>query len=199
VFNRVIFIVISIISFAFLLLFVMCCDSEKHYKTLSYFFDGVPSPDGEVSDSNTSEPQNTRRKRPEIVWYVHEPYKVRPCKCHGKDITRRSFYRQVESTLKVPELCYECHTDYSKSSANYVHGPVAVGYCLFRCHSPHQSKIPGLLLKPIPELCYDCHDVQAIEEISAHSAETLPGCIDCHQPHESSIKGLLKDSLEKQN
>ena len=194
-FNRVIFVVISTISFAFLLLFVMCCDSKKHYKTLSFFFDGVPSPDGEVSDSNTQEPQNERRKRPEIVWYVHEPY--RECKCHGQG-SKKSFDRQVQLTMSVPELCYKCHTDYSVSSAEYVHGPVAVGYCLF-CHEPHQTKIAGLLKKPIPELCYECHDRQSIEEISAHSAETLPGCIDCHQPHESFVKGLLKDSQEEQN
>ena len=195
-FNRVIFVVICIISFAFLSLFIMSCDSKKHYKTLSFFFDGVPSPDGEVSDPNSLEPQDTQRKRLEVVWYVHEPYKVRPCNCHGDEGVKRSFYRQVESTMKIPELCYECHTDYSKSSANYVHGPVAVGYCLF-CHEPHQTRIAGLLKKPIPELCYECHDMQDVEKISAHSTETLSGCIDCHQPHESSVKGLLKDNLEK--
>ena len=196
-FGRVIFVVISIVSFAFLLLFVMCCDSKKHYKTLSFFFDGVPSPDGEVSDPN-SQGQDTQRKRPEVVWYVHEPYKAEPCKCHSEEGIKKSFYRQVESTLKIPELCYECHTDYSASSAKYVHGPVAVGYCLF-CHHPHKTKIAGLLIKPIPELCYECHDRQNIEEISAHSTETLPECLGCHQPHESSLKGLLKDGLEKQN
>jgi len=46
-----------------------------------------------------------------------------------------------------PELCYNCNDDYTVS-ASFIHGPVAVGQCLF-CHNPHKSKIEqGELLFP---------------------------------------------------
>jgi predicted CXXCH cytochrome family protein len=89
-------------------------------------------------------------------------------------------------------LCYNCHDDYT-SSASFVHGPVAVGQCVF-CHNPHRSKIEHLLVASEPGLCYFCHDKNTIELIAAHSPKQLSPCTNCHNPHASSIKALLKNT-----
>jgi len=91
----------------------------------------------------------------------------------------------------VPELCYECHADYT-TSESYVHGPVAVGQCLL-CHNPHKSQFEHLLNESQPKLCYMCHNVNVINSIPAHLTEQKFTCTDCHDSHTSSVKYLLKE------
>jgi len=97
----------------------------------------------------------------------------------------------------VPKLCYNCHDDYV-ATASFVHGPVAVGQCLF-CHTPHKSKIEHLLKKPEPDLCYLCHDASMIELIPAHLPQQTSACTDCHNPHSGSTKALLKGPANMQD
>lgn len=194
---------ISPVSFGLMLLifvgmFLISCDEVERHKTLSFFFDGVPPLGTEVLqeeflDANSPEKIQTGRTN---AWYVHEPRK--DCSnCHSSR-RQRSFSSQIYLTAPVPELCYNCHNEYAKSSS-YVHGPVAVGQCLF-CHNPHKSKIEHLLTVSEPGLCYLCHDVDTIELITAHSPEKLSTCTNCHNAHASSNKALLKDnSLQKNN
>lgn len=176
--------------------FVSCDDVERH-EALTFFFDGVPPlrPEdlqGESLDPNSPEFAQTGQTP---AWYVHEPRK--DCSiCHGKR-KQRGFSSQIYLTSSVPKLCYNCHTDYTVS-APFVHGPVAVGQCLF-CHNPHKSKIEHLLIAPEPGLCYQCHDIDTIELIAAHLPKQLSSCTDCHNAHASSTKGLLKGSSSETN
>lgn len=179
------------IAFALLVyvtLVVGSCDKVERHKALEYFFDGVP-PLGEdqlvaeFGDPNTDQGQTA-------VWYVHEPRK--DCtNCHHK---RRSggFSAQTYLIALVPKLCHNCHVDYTET-ASFVHGPVAIGQCLF-CHTPHKSRIEHLLKKPEPDLCYLCHDKNMIELIPAHLPGQTSACTDCHNPHAGSTKGLLKSA-----
>ena len=111
-------------------IFFVSCDQVQHHEALTFFFDGVPPLRPEILeegpvDSNSLEPDQAGQKP---VWYVHEPRK--DCSiCHGKH-KQRSFSSQTYLTSPIPKLCYECHTDYTKS-APFVHGPVAVGQCIF--------------------------------------------------------------------
>ena len=77
-----------------------------------------------------------------------------------------------------------------------VHGPVAVGQCLF-CHNPHKSQVKYLLKGPVPELCYLCHDEDATESIPAHFVRELSACTDCHDPHASDERPLLKQAAHR--
>ena len=178
-------------------IFVMSCDDIEQHKALTFFFDGVPPPgqeylQGESLDPNSPELAQTGQTP---AWYIHEPRK--DCSiCHGKR-KQRSFSSQTYLTAPVPKLCYNCHTDYT-ASAPFVHGPVAVGQCLF-CHNPHKSKIEHLLIAPEPGLCYQCHDIDTIELIAAHLPKQLSACTDCHNAHASSAKTLLKDSSSEIN
>ena len=176
-------------------IFFVSCDKVKHHETLTFFFDGVPplQPEmlqEEIVDANSLEPDQQGQKP---LWYVHEPRK--DCSiCHGKR-KQRGFSSQIYLTKSVPKLCYDCHTDYTESST-YVHGPVAVGQCIF-CHNPHKSKIKHLLVAPEPGLCYLCHDTDTIELIAAHLTKQLSPCTDCHNPHGSYTKALLTDSASR--
>ena len=178
-------------------LFFMSCDEAERYKTLTFFFDGVPPPgptglQGEPLDSNSPELDQTGQTP---AWYVHEPRK--DCTtCHGKR-KQRGFSSETYLIAQEPELCYNCHDDYTLS-APFVHGPVAVGQCLF-CHNPHKSKVKYLLKEPEPGLCYLCHDVNTIELIAAHLPDQLSSCTNCHNPHSSSSKALLKETSSRMN
>jgi predicted CXXCH cytochrome family protein len=175
-----------------LVLFFISCNQIERYKTLSFFFDGVPplGQEGlraESVETSSPEPAQTGQAP---VWYVHEARK--DCSnCHGKRI-QRGFSSQPRLIAPIPKLCYNCHADFT-SSAQFVHGPVAVGQCLF-CHNPHKSQIKHLLREPEPELCYQCHDENTIELIPAHLPKQLSDCTDCHDPHSSPNKALLKGS-----
>jgi predicted CXXCH cytochrome family protein len=178
-------------------MFILSCDEVERHKTLTFFFDGVPplgpqSLQEEFPDANSLEAAQTGQAP---VWYVHEPRK--DCSnCHTKR-KQRSFSSQTYLIAPVPKLCYNCHDDYTASAA-FVHGPVAVGQCLF-CHNPHKSKIKYLLTASEPGLCYQCHDKNTIELIAAHLPKQLSSCTDCHNPHASSAKALLKGTSSQTN
>ncbi len=182
---------IALILLVFFGMFVVSCDEVEHYKTLSFFFDGVPPPtqEGLQEELVNANFQETAQTGPKQLWYVHEPQK--DCTlCHGRRRQQRGFSLQVRLTAPVPKLCYGCHADYTVS-ASFVHGPVAVGQCLF-CHNQHKSKNEHLLKEPEPKLCYLCHDINTIELIPAHFTNQQFACTGCHNAHASPVKALLK-------
>lgn len=172
---------------------VLSCDEIERQQMLTFFFDGVP-PLGSRNFEEELVNSNSQESEPggqEPVWYVHEPRK--DCaNCHQKQRTGR-FSGQTRLIAPVPKLCHNCHPDYT-ASALFVHGPVAVGQCLF-CHNPHKSKIKHLLNGPEPKLCYFCHDVSMVELIPAHLTQQTSACTDCHNPHAASTKALLKGAI----
>lgn len=162
---------------------------------MSFFFDGVEPPgsqgpaDGILDANYPAMPQAPEGP----IWYVHEPRK--DCtNCHGRREQRRVAGR-VFLVAPVPQLCYDCHEDFTISAPN-VHGPVAVGHCLF-CHNPHKSQIRYLLKGPLPDLCYLCHDKDSIESIPSHFVANLSACTDCHNPHASFERPLLKEGARR--
>ena len=108
-----------------------------------------------------------------------------PCdRCH---IMKRQGRRVTNKP--IPQLCYNCHEDY-KEKSKHVHGPVAVGACMF-CHKPHNSMYVHLLKMNQPDLCTRCHEMEDYSsEVHESSADQL--CTKCHDPHASSRKMFLK-------
>ncbi len=189
---------IGLMLLVFFGVLVVSCDEVERYKTLTFFFDGV-SPLGqeglqeELINSNF---QESTQIRPKQLWYVHEPQK--DCTlCHGRRKQLSGFSLQVRLTAPVPKLCYGCHADYTVS-APFVHGPVAVGQCLF-CHNQHKSKIEHLLKEPEPKLCYLCHDINTVELMPAHFTNQQFACTSCHNAHASQVKALLKEASSQTN
>ncbi|MBL7187936.1 MAG: hypothetical protein ISS70_16560 [Phycisphaerae bacterium] len=175
---------------------LVSCDQVKHRDVLTFLLDGVEplTPQGLENgpfDSNEGPAQAAQVP----AWYVHEPSK--DCtNCHD---TRRQSRSAGKAYLiaPVPGLCYDCHDDRTVS-AKFVHGPVAVGQCLF-CHNPHKSRAGHLLKAAEPNLCYLCHDADAIAAIPAHSTGQPSACTDCHDPHVSLERPLLKEGVRKVN
>jgi len=182
---------IGLMLLVFLGIFVVSCDEVKNHDVLTFFFEGVPPLQGQhTEDFTDSEFQGFSRTRPKQTWFIHQPRK--DCTlCHDKS-KQRVFSSQTYLRKPVPELCYECHADYT-TSASYVHGPVAVGRCLF-CHNPHRSRIEHLLIEPEPELCFLCHNIDTVSSIPAHLVKQQFACTDCHNAHTSSIKYLLNET-----
>ncbi len=150
-----------------------------NYKTLKFFFDGVPDP---------------KKKNPPIVqdrtgaavvktsFSEHTPYAAKECDaCHN---------RASSNNLIAPkgELCFICH-DFP-AEKRYVHGPLASGGCLV-CHDPHSSKYPTLLVSEPATFCFYCHDPGAIPKDKSHSRKDIQ-CTVCHDAHMSDKKFLLK-------
>lgn len=183
---------VGLMLLVFLGIFIVSCDEVERHNVLTFFFEGVP-PLGQ--DQLTEEPgdydsRELSQMRPKQLWYVHQPRK--DCTlCHDKS-RQRVFSSQTYLIKPVPELCYECHADYT-TSASYVHGPVAVGRCLF-CHNPHKSRIEHLLKEPEPQLCYLCHNIDTVKLIPAHLVKQQFACTDCHNAHTSSVKYLLNEA-----
>lgn len=183
---------IGLMLLVFLGIFVVSCDEVERHNVLTFFFEGVPplGQDQLTQGLVDSDSQELSHMHPKQVWFTHQPTK--DCTlCHDFS-KRRVFSPQTYLIKPIPELCYECHADYT-TSAPYVHGPVAVGRCLF-CHNPHKSRIEHLLEKPEPELCYVCHNIDAVKSIPAHLTQQQFICTDCHDAHTSSIRYLLKEA-----
>lgn len=183
------------------------CDRTTRYKVLTFFFEGVPSPDGNVSDAekqpiivtNTGDRQDIMNPEGRVV----EPDRfgqrlssrhdfAKDCaQCHTGGLSSG----QQELRKPLPDLCYSCHTDLHQEG-DYLHGPLNVGECIF-CHDPHQSAYVHLQKSPQPQLCYQCHLKENIAVIPGHE-ECLDGvCTDCHNPHSSADSKLLKTNEEK--
>ena len=173
------------------------CDQTTRYKILTFFFEGVPPPgsreraralankrSSEESTDVTTAKDKTVRVTKRIRSSRHAP--VRDCsKCHRGSIRKR----EKQLIEPIPDLCYSCHkVDYYRNP--YVHGPVAVGACLF-CHDPHQSGFLHLQKASQPDLCYQCHLRQDIQEIPGHQETKDVICTKCHDPHSSSKKKLI--------
>ena len=194
--------VAGLVIIGFLLTFVLSCDPVQRHKILTYFFDGVPPLAAEgagvekepVKVDYRSPGAGRVPEQPKTVWFMHEP--ARNCNqnpCHKR--REKGRWALLELVKPVPELCYQCHTDYSASGCS-VHGPVAVGQCLF-CHNQHKSKNEHLLKEAVPGLCYQCHNREMVESIPNHSAELSSKCTNCHDAHTSLAKGLLKTNWKE--
>jgi predicted CXXCH cytochrome family protein len=183
---------IGLMLLVFLGIFVLSCDEAESHNVLTFFFEGVPplGQDQLTEELVGSGSTQLSQTRPKQIWFVHQPRK--DCTlCHDKS-RQRVFSSKTYLIKPVPELCYECHADYT-TSASYVHGPVSVGQCLL-CHNPHRSRIEHLLKEPQPQLCYLCHNIDAVKLIPAHLVKEQFICTDCHNAHTSSIKYLLKEA-----
>ncbi|MCF7972987.1 MAG: hypothetical protein K9N55_04150 [Phycisphaerae bacterium] len=112
---------------------------------------------------------------------------VRFCRqCHVSG----SSFRSRRFTKPIPQLCYDCHEDHTTRNP-YVHGPVAVGACLF-CHRPHVSTFNHLLITSQPQLCMRCHEAETAPLSPIHEEASDQLCTKCHDPHGGTHPLFLK-------
>ncbi|MFH1321656.1 MAG: cytochrome c3 family protein [Bacteroidota bacterium] len=159
---------------------------------MSFLFDGVPDPNNkEIINSNDSLSQldsaniieAPRKNLISKKSILHPPYKERECaNCHDKSVISMLLHPQ-------PGLCYGCHEDFDKMY-NFVHGPVAGGYCT-SCHNPHMAKLEKLLLRSGQQLCLYCHNSTRVFKNNIHKDIGDINCSECHNPHGGEDRYLL--------
>jgi predicted CXXCH cytochrome family protein len=154
-----------------------CTVTQRNYRVLSLFFDGVPDPSmppGAVSRVEGGKP---------VVVILHKPYAEERCEtCH------RTRYRPTRENAAV---CLECHSAVKGAHAN-MHGPVEANACLW-CHNPHESRHPALLREEDRKVCSQCHTPSMLntEKVPAH-ADAARGCLECHSGHGGDRPFFLK-------
>lgn len=162
-----------------------CSTPEARYRTLSFFFDGVPEP-GVPKDAAKEQTGTAKQPQaaPETQFSLHPPYAERKCEvCHES---------QGSNQLKMDKskVCGTCHAP-DHFMGKSVHGPVAGGNC-YACHDPHKSPNPHLLLETGSAICQKCHKPEDFGEQNSHRTEKGSDCLSCHVPHASDKDRLLK-------
>ncbi len=167
------------------------CVTQKNYKILSFFFDGVPDPvqqktvsEDTLRQENGTVAMQVTSTRNNVQYYYHEGIRDKSCdNCHDPDAGNRLSEPQ-------PVVCYNCHDDFSEQYET-VHGPVAGGYCT-ACHNIHRSQNEHLLKYTSPELCLYCHDSQDVFANEVHEDMEDADCRECHNPHGADGEFLLE-------
>lgn len=160
------------------LLHITACTPTSSYKVKSFFFDGVPIPNKELTtQTETGLAEGTIDST--IIFKaanaIHPPYKEKACmECHSKD-------NMGHLKMSLPQLCYQCHDDLGQSNA-ILHGPVGSGFCT-QCHQPHKANIEKLLLRNGQDLCLKCHIKEKIVANRVHTNIETKSCMACHSPH----------------
>lgn len=153
------------------------------YKTLKFFFDGVPEPQKkkQAVRAGATAPENAGTAV-RAAYYEHAPYAARECdSCHDRNRTNAL-------VTSKEQLCFNCHD--LQLNQKYVHGPIASGGCLV-CHDPHSSRYAFLLVSEPSTFCFHCHDPNAIPKDEPHTRTDVQ-CTLCHDAHMSDKKYLLK-------
>lgn len=165
------------------IIFFVSCTTQKKYEVLSFFFDGVPTPQAAdinlvVDSLSVMDSTNLLAKSNEVTkshFQLHLPYGKKECiSCHDQKLIGKTVETQ-------PQLCYKCHDDY-KENFKFVHGPVGGGYCSI-CHDPHKSQLDKLLKQPTEQLCLNCHASSTVYDNKFHLNTRKTSCIECHNPH----------------
>jgi predicted CXXCH cytochrome family protein len=156
-----------------------CTVTRDNYTTLSYFFDGVPDPNGKFATVDVK----TGQVNPLGKFSQHKPFVEEKCAdCHsGVAVLSKN----------SSEICMKCHAAVP-TQHRYTHGPVAASACLW-CHSPHDAPRPHLLREDDRKLCTQCHAPGALdaEREPAHADESR-ACLECHYGHGGDRRFLLR-------
>jgi predicted CXXCH cytochrome family protein len=174
-----------------ILIYFPGCSVSKNYKTLAFFFDGVPAPVDSsamktdslrLSDSTLLSLRADTRKVSTVN--MHSPYQDKQCgSCHDQG-------KMGKLLTPQPGLCYTCHEDFSLKY-RHLHGPVGGGACT-SCHSPHSSSNDHLLQRTGQALCLYCHDKTSLLETQSHRDMGETSCTECHNPHGSDKSYSLR-------
>ncbi|MFN8165552.1 MAG: cytochrome c3 family protein [Bacteroidia bacterium] len=165
--------------------FIIRCTPEKHFRTLSFFFDGVPDPNKKPDSLllATNDTSHLQVKKAEQESFDHKPYAEDKCEsCHEKGFSNRLLIPQ-------PDLCYTCHRDFRQMYAS-LHGPVASGNCT-ACHNQHTGKYKYLLMQKGQDICLYCHQKNQVFANKLHKDVGDKNCTECHSPHGGSNRGML--------
>ena len=165
------------------------CSAERDYKTLSFFFDGVPDPHAKaatrVSTDEIAEMSPEARKRLPVR-SIHKPYADEQCTaCHAQTA-------QVFAVAQDSNMCMTCHKPVLDEYP-VMHGPIVGKACLW-CHEPHESASPNLLKTTGAALCAQCHERELLSRKTPGHLSESGSCLDCHTGHGGHKAPFLRAS-----
>jgi len=175
-----------------------CGTPANRYRTLSFFFDGVPDPNappgsararGEAADEFAPTPG-----APVVKAYIHKPYAQAmedSTKCSVCHVGASGGYENFQAVGS--DICLKCHKD-KLTQYPVMHGPVVAVECTL-CHAAHESTIPGMLNYAPPKICIQCHERDLL---SANPPEHLlpdSQCLSCHYGHGGPQHKLLRPKV----
>ncbi|MDF1555714.1 MAG: cytochrome c3 family protein, partial [Deferrisomatales bacterium] len=126
----------------------------------------------------------------------------RPLRVHSDDISNCRDCHQSDLAVRgggYPGVCLNCHVveaqnpEFVGVAADDRHFASAGAKC-GKCHDPHGSADPKLLLGSSQELCGACHGRRE-DGAEAHPAYEEQGCMACHAPHFSGYANQLSGTL----
>ena len=157
------------------------CSVRENYKTLSFFFDGVPDPNAPTNIIRAGNSSDSSDSLAGTKMFRHKPYAEQKCtQCHTAD--------KKQLIMLKEDLCVKCHEDKTHQYA-VMHAPVAAGQCMW-CHEPHESDQPRLLKTTAPDLCLQCHDLELLPSSNPAHRSDMANCLSCHLGH-GGIKGSM--------
>jgi predicted CXXCH cytochrome family protein len=174
----------------------MGCNSENRYRTLSFFFDGVPNPNAPSRTAGGAGGGAVDEFAPNAAVqkvYIHKPYAdgmidSKKCAvCHVGSTNEFESFRAVTS-----DVCLKCHKD-KLTQYPVMHGPVTAVECTL-CHAAHESTIPGMLNYAAPKVCVQCHDRELLSPNPPEHLAADSKCLSCHFAHGGPAHKLLRAS-----
>lgn len=159
-----------------------CGVTPSNYKTLSFFFDGVPNPNSTAAGA----PAGADGPSARVMVSSHVPYIQESCgECHT-------------AKLRMPRndsrFCLKCHEGVDQTYER-MHGPVAARACLW-CHHPHESALPHLLRDADRTICSQCHTPEMLDSTRVpEHADASRACLECHVGHGSPKPFMLRADM----
>jgi predicted CXXCH cytochrome family protein len=161
-----------------------CGTPRERYKTLSFFFDGVPDPDAPAKRGSGGDVQQTVFVGKRIV-SQHKPFLDNRCaECHN------SATGDIQDFSAAYSACIKCHKKVP-TERDLMHGPVARAQCKW-CHAPHESTEPALLKDTPIKVCTQCHDKQLLGSNPPEHVDGKTSCLQCHFGHGGTARYFLK-------
>ena len=162
-----------------------CATPQERYRTLSFFFDGVPNPNTPKPTTKPADDANASAGGQVVTLSIvsrHKPFVERQCAaCHT---SASGNIMEFEEAYKV---CTRCHKNITTEYPR-MHGPVAaatvagpVPTCKW-CHTPHESPEPALLKDTAAKVCTQCHEAQLLGPNPQQHRDGT-SCIQCHFGH----------------
>ncbi|MCA9311910.1 MAG: hypothetical protein KDA21_11935 [Phycisphaerales bacterium] len=160
------------------------CAFEKNYEFWSLFLDGIPNPALlPITSGSEDGPVNIRQSP---TYSAHQPFLDDRC-----DACHRDRFASTAANLDS-RVCLTCHAGVPDQYER-MHGPVAVGACLW-CHNAHESRYSWLLKAEPRAVCAQCHqsDNLSADRVPAHM-DASRSCLECHSGHGGAHALFLRD------
>ena len=185
---RMLGVLLLVAGLAIMLTLMGCWTPQEKYKTLSFFFDGVPNPDAPAHVVKGAFAGSSGMVAVKRIVSQHKPYIDNQCSaCH------RSASGDIQEFELAFGACVKCHKKIATSKV-LMHGPVAREQCKW-CHTPHQSSEPALLRDTPINVCTQCHDKNLLGNTPPEHVDGTTSCLQCHFGHGGEHRNFLKPQV----